>query len=981
LTFDPALIGSSYHQLPVREHLRAWQQENSRLDPVILDAFENHPAHGEEHIQNHLSKLSFEAKADEADIDNGFRIREDDEDEELVTIGLFLNPGDVVELSQPGHESVLAVFVQQLGLKSQFFSANGRWCHSNLQRITFAVPGCIDPDLINPLIPFMPTKPTEVAANDTTQVPRHLAAPVQAVLHQLIEHSERIYRTNAPVLDSAYSILADANRPRLLTLSQIAKTLLAKTDPTWTPSPPSLLAVRKALNHNEFRFRSDARSHRLTNVFSIRSKNDVEVVETVQEWIREYKEHEAQLANLNRADDQPRRRKGAAYIADFITKARRLISVSRKYRQPLPGCVGPSQNLIPLSETDSNMRVEWGEEFNRVEKQIINFFQSWVLTGAFQNMANLHSSCTVLLNYIGLYQEDHLHHKGIGRKDTMGRNIGYLFLQELGVLSPHENRNLYDEQLMLPTVRLSRNLELLTTKAELIRRNPDFRDSMSDLRRDWGDTLVWCIDDAEAHEIDDGVSIERVPGRKSEFWVHAHIANPTAFFDKTHVLSGLAAHMTETVYTPERVFPMIPTWASKDYFGLKPNRPVITFSSRIDGAGNTLETKIQHGIIRNVKSITYTDLSTYLGETFKGNINRLVVGGEVPLKSERTLPEFQPSRLQNLQDMYTAAKAVWASREAAGAVRYNMSSSDVRVLKKSGQSGLTWRSPSMDKARLIHGDPVIQVSASAPGGVSGMDSRNIVEEMMLLACRSAASWCAERGIPVMFRGTVEMPTLGMSSEEIQRKLVNPQLEKQGYLSPAVVAQYVGSLGRSVAHSAPIPHRGIGAKAYLKVTSPLRRFSDMIAHWQIEAAVRHEARTGQKINSALLANAQRPILPFSQRQMQESIITLSPRERIIAQAKRGSVHHWALQAFMRALYFKEAPLPETFTCWIRTVDMDKYNVGVLTDLSMKVIVENVPGMTFQIGDEFEVKLARVDLFYDSLFVTPIRLLRREKLFQQ
>ncbi|KAF2644490.1 RNB-domain-containing protein [Massarina eburnea CBS 473.64] len=972
LTFDPALVGSNIPQVPIRDHLQAWQRLHSGPDEATLSAFENHPAHAGE-IQNNLVKLSFDSKADEANGADEWA-NEDDEDEELVTIGLFLKPGDVVELSQPGREPVLAVFVQQLETNSQFFSVNGRWCHSRLTRITFAVPACVDPALVQALVPFMPTKPEEVPSNDTNQAPRNLGAPIQAVLLRLTEDSERIYRNNAPVLDTAYSTLADASRTRMMTLSQIAKTLLSKGDASWTPSPPALLAVRKALNHNEFRFRSDARSQRLTNVFAIRPKNDVEVVEIVQEWIREYKEHQAGLVNTPDSARNPS--DGTTYVDNFIAKARRLIAISRQHREPLSGFISPSQTRI-ASKDNSTSQVTWGEYFTTTDKQIINFLQAWVLTDQFNNMPNLHSSCTAILSFVGLYEPGDIK-KNQGTRDAMGRDMGHVFLQEIGVITPHENRSLYDEQLMLPTVRLSRNLDLLNTKAELTRRSPDFRDSMAHLRQDWGDMTVWCIDDADAKEIDDGVSIQRVPGKDSEFWIHVHVANPTAFFEKTHVLSGLAAHMTETVYTPERSFPMLPAWASHDYFSLGRNRPTITFSTRIDAAGNTLEKKIQHGIIRKVQTITYSELSTLLGEP-EGKVNRLVVGGEIPSGPRRALPTLSPTELQELRDLLTAAKSCWAGRKAAGGVSYAQQSQvNVRVFEDAHHPGLPWMSPSTDRSRLMHSDPIIELTAHEveTGIPTEVNSGNIVLEMMLLACCSAASWCAERNIPVMFRGTVEPPTSGMSLEKFQQNIVFPQLQKQGFLSPGVALRYTMALGRAIAHSAPIPHKTIGTKAYVKVTSPLRRFSDMIAHWQIEAAIRHEARTGEMVNSALLASSTRPILPFSQRQMQESIITLSPREKIIATTNRGSTHFWSLQAFMRAYHYNEAPLPETLTCWIRMVNHERWHTAILSDIGVRVCVNPIPGMEFHVGDQWEVKLQRIDMFMRSLHVSPVRLLQRD-----
>ncbi|KAH9862804.1 hypothetical protein J1614_010897 [Plenodomus biglobosus] len=964
-------------QTPFKEHLEQWQQDYSGPTEEILSAFHNFPIR--EDVQNGLSKLSSGIQSDQHTDTNDWDDLEETEDDELITIGLFLKPGDAVELSQPGREPVLAVFVQQLDNVSQFFSVNGRWTHSILARVAFAIPGCIHLRQLQPLIPYLPTNPGQADPKGEIQVPMEAGAPVQAVLERLTEEAEMIYRTNAPILDTAYDLLADPVRTRMMTLTQIAKQLLSPKDTTWTPSAAALLAVRKALNHNEFRFRSDVRSHRLTNVFAIRPKSDVQTVETVHEWIREYREHLAIHANNPNSVAVPKKGTGAENIVQFLTKAKRLIAQSRKNRDPILGGLGPSKSQVPTADSSSSIQLAWGESFNSADQQIIGFLQAWVLTGQFVGMAGLHAACASLVQAAGCYGEDTLKNVGSRQQSAseINRGTGLIFLQEIGVLSPHENRALYDEQLMLPTVRLSRNLELLNTKAELIRRDPDFRDSMADLRRDWGSATIYCIDDVGAHEIDDGVSIERIEGKPSEYWIHVHVANPTAFFDKTHTLSGLAAHMTESVYTPERFYPMIPSWATQNYFSLDRDRPVITFSSRIDGSGSVTESKITHGIIRNVVTITPSELATLLGEHTAVDMNRLVVGGTLPdPAARRNPPQLSPNQLQDLQDLYTAAKARWETRKAAGAIRFGSPSPNIRLHENKVHNGLTWNPPSTERARAIHGDPVIELTSVPPQGFiqTEIDAKNIVEEMMLLACHTAAAWCSARNIPVMYRGTVKPPMGNGQTPEQIKQILSEHLEQNREVPLELAMQYTRSLGRAIAHTAPLAHQIIGVPSYVKVTSPLRRFSDMIAHWQIEGAIRVEARTGKMFNS--LSSSRR--LPLSQRQMQESVVTLSPRERIIATTSRQSLHYWCTVAFMRAFNYGEGELPDSFRFWVRNVpstaaNIDKGALGQLPEYGLKANM--LHGTDVQVGDEWEVMLDSVDVFSRQIFVKPIRLLTR------
>jgi hypothetical protein len=229
----------------------------------------------------------------------------------------------------------------------------------------------------------------------------------------------------------------------------------------------------------------------------------------------------------------------------------------------------------------------------------------------------------------------------------------------------------------------------------------------------------------------------------------------------------------------------------------------------------------------------------------------------------------------------------------------------------------------------------------------------------------------------VFRGTIEPPSRDLSLEQFKEQVISPYMAKHGHLSPGLGSRYMSAMGRAIAHSSPLPHKITGVPAYVKVTSPLRRFSDMIAHWQIEGAIRYEARTGKKLNSAALtANTPRPILPFSLRQIQESIVTLSPRERIISGTKNNATHYWTVQAINRAFYYGEAPLPDTFSAWIKFASVAGRASGYTTDQSIKVTVKEVPGRTCQMGDQWLVKMHSVDVYHREICVTPMELLYRD-----
>lgn len=951
-----------------------------------MSAFGNHPARQDVQIQNRLSNLLPPSNAFETAKTSDWNGEEkgiDDDAEDMITIGLFLKPGDVVELTHPDREAILAVFVKQVGALSQFLTAGGMWRHSHLREITFAIPGSIDPSLLQPLIPFLPTSPALADPKGEIHVPPSHAAPIRLALEQMVKEAETVYRTNATVLDRAYKILADPVRSRMMTLTQIAKKLLGTTDPSWTPKAATLLAVRKALHHNEFRFLSDHRNQRLTNVFVIRAMDDVHMVETVHGWIRDYHEHLAVSANSANSSQghPPQPSIGASYVAEFIKKSRRLIAISRSAREPNQGGLGPSKTHANPRDNSSLIKSAFGETFTSNDKQIVKFLRAWTLETQFKNMPGLRSASISLVYATNCYGPGVIQNTGIRRDDSGGTSTGMLFLQEIGVLNPYENPTIYHEHLMLPPVHTSRNLELLHKKSDLIRRRPDFQDAMSDLRRDWGSTTVFCIDDVDAHEIDDGISIERIDGQTKEFWIHVHVANPTAFFDKTHTVAALAAHMTQTVYTPERAYPMMPAWVTQGYFSLDSNRPVLTFSSRINSSGDVLETKIQHGIIRNIVSLSPSELADTLGMSDQTAIvtQRLVVGGEVPkIKTQRSRANVTPSQLQDLQDLYIAAKSVWGNRK--GLAMIDMTALKVRVFENTRQAGIAWNPPSTERARWTEGDPIIEVTSTAPRDMVQIEfsPRDIVAEMMMLACTTAGAWCGERHIPAMFRGTVEAPDSDTATFiQLQEQLEGYRQRKQ-QPPRQIMLRHRAARDRAIVHFAPTPHTSIGVTSYIRVTSPLRRFSDMIAHWQIEAAIRYEAQSGKKFNAHDSVNAPRDVLPFSQGQVQDSIITLAPREVLIRAVSTQSTQHWAKLALMRAYWYHEAVVPKVFRFWVTTEPTSSFGShstykGVLIDFGIRAVL--LEELDTDVGDEWEVELDNVNIFLGTLFVRPIRLVSR------
>ena len=128
-------------------------------------------------------------------------------------------------------------------------------------------------------------------------------------------------------------------------------------------------------------------------------------------------------------------------------------------------------------------------------------------------------------------------------------------------------------------------------------------------------------------------------------------------------------------------------------------------------------------------------------------------------------------------------------------------------------------------------DGVVEMQA-----VPALRSRSMVQEAMIAAGEAAARFALEHGIPLPF-ATHDAPDEAPG---------NPTT-----LSAMFAVRR--TLKRGQYRAAPAPHAGLGLPAYTQVTSPLRRYLDLVAHQQLRAFLR-----GAQLRSAASSDAAQPV---------------------------------------------------------------------------------------------------------------------------
>ena len=980
----------------IREHLNLWQEQHDLktklVSPVVplstntSDASQNlYTQSGED---ENLKLLSHDERDEEVEDVAGTTMEPDTDDSTPSLFGAqkYLRRGDLVELVA-GSEPLLAIFVRNIvGQQLQFYTIRGQWVNRRKTYIRFAVPGFVNPAELGDILPYLPEE--KIGGNRLNMLqplkasaPRDAGAELIRKVSKFQQAADSVFRRNADRLNRMYELIAPMNEgegPRLKGLREIAMIVLQKKDPAQL-TQAMLCAVHRALI--PLQNIVWVHSYDLRNpVFEIHSERTMREITQVRDWVREYQEGITEDVTESFSVDSDSTPAGRLQnpISSFVQKARAAIAQSRLSRPlSLFGAIGPSLVKVePVPPASRAYREIPGEMFNDNEKAIIRYFDAWVASRYINLFTNLASMGPMILRATGMYDDL-----------PFSREIGYTFLQELGIVTPWEDRSCYKiAGMRLPghglvseeTTQLQRRAQEWAGK--LLSEDPKdsayrLKDSMATLRRDWDNLPVFCIDSAETLEHDDGLSLQPVEGSSTEYWAHIHVANPSAFITHNSPIGRYAAQLSQSVYLPEHKYAMMPPSLTDGHFSLANGRPCLTFSARMSLEGDILESEISSGTIRNVYYLTPHMVAQALSLDVPEEsepISLLTVGGEFPANRrdhERKSSDILEDRhVSILRKLFELSQATDQKRISRTGLDFSSWRPATVMQPQVFLSEAPVRPFQVNDKRIRHyeGDPIINLELKSRGAtlVNGM-----VAEMMVTAGRVAATWCMDRNIPIPYRGIERDPEPRIQPEEFKKSLVDS--------SPEGFAEYVRLLGQAGASASPLEHVALGLSAYCKATSPLRRYVDLYTHWQIEAALRYEAKTG----TSLLGSRDNSYLPFSWEEVEECANTSVHREMRTRQLTAYSDSHWVTQALFRAFYFKQAPLPETFIVEVKFIRFGYSGFKVYMQWLMRNVFmeeKDVTGREIdcQEGDLWETKIRKILPYFDRIVVEPIRLVKRK-----
>jgi exoribonuclease-2 len=201
-------------------------------------------------------------------------------------------------------------------------------------------------------------------------------------------------------------------------------------------------------------------------------------------------------------------------------------------------------------------------------------------------------------------------------------------------------------------------------------------------------------------------------------------------------------------------------------------------------------------------------------------------------------------------------------------------------------------------------------------------SRQLVAEMMILTGEVAARYGKTHSIPLPFRG---QPQPELPSEE--ELLLLPA----GFVRACAMRRCMPKSEMSIN---PLRHAGLGLETYTQATSPIRRYSDLLTHFQIKAHLRGE------------------VLPFSADELKEVMMTVTSITQEVVMVERQTNRYWALEYLRRHL---DKAWDTTVLMWLR--EDSNLALILLEDLGLQL------PMFFKravdLGEEILVKVIHAD----------------------
>lgn len=368
----------------------------------------------------------------------------------------------------------------------------------------------------------------------------------------------------------------------------------------------------------------------------------------------------------------------------------------------------------------------------------------------------------------------------IGHKDEPGIEI-------LSIVHKHNIRSEFPDEVLAEAEQVPDQISVADLKG----------------RRDLRGQQIITIDGADAKDLDDAVTVERLDN--GHFQLGVHIADVSHYVREDSALDKEAFERGTSSYLTDRVIPMLPQRLSNGICSLHPKVDRLTLSCEmeINQQGNVVAYDIFPSVIRSVERMTYEAVNHILEE-----------------KHPQTREQYQ-SLVPMLEEMAELHHILEQKRRHRGAIDFDSDEAKI-IVDKDGKA--------ID----------IELRERRVG-------ERLIESFMLAANETVSEHYSKANLPILYR-VHEQPdeskmkrflefitTFGLTAQASKDSITPKDL--QGVMDRIKDEPYEAVISMLLLRSMqqarydvdPIGHYGLGADYYSHFTSPIRRYPDLILH--------------------------------------------------------------------------------------------------------------------------------------------------------
>ncbi|WP_028403390.1 ribonuclease R [Ectobacillus panaciterrae] len=322
-------------------------------------------------------------------------------------------------------------------------------------------------------------------------------------------------------------------------------------------------------------------------------------------------------------------------------------------------------------------------------------------------------------------------------------------------------------------------------------------------RRDLRGEMIVTIDGADAKDLDDAVTVTKLPNGNYKLGVH--IADVSHYVKEGSPIDREAAERATSIYLVDRVIPMIPHRLSNGICSLNPkvNRLTLSCDMEINSNGEVVKHEIFQSVIKTTERMTYSDVNRILED-----------------EDQELLERYEPL-VPMFKDMAELASILREKRMKRGAIDFDFKEAKVLVDKEGHPTDIVLRERST--------------------------AEKLIEEFMLAANETVAEHFHWLNVPFMYRVHEDpkedklerffqfITNFGYvvkgKANDIHPRALQQVLEMvQGQPEEMVISTVMlRSMKQARYDEKSLGHFGLSTEFYTHFTSPIRRYPDTIVH--------------------------------------------------------------------------------------------------------------------------------------------------------